>query len=166
MCNQTPPTPACSISPDRDIVPSLPSSLSRNSRAVYYGDTAAMYGQAQQCANIEEEEVAPKDSTSTRVSPTHGITNSLDVLALVRNKTLTKEDMVIDHTQPEGFKVALQSFQEVQAKLDGILADDSDGKLNMSCQLGQRMAKDLQRGGPRRSLHGAGNYWPLRHDKV
>ena len=47
MCNQTPPTPARSISPDRDLIPSSPSSLSSNSQAVYYGDAAAMYGQAQ-----------------------------------------------------------------------------------------------------------------------
>ena len=46
MCNQTPSTPAHSISPDQDLIPSPPSLLSSNSRAVYYGDTAAMYGQA------------------------------------------------------------------------------------------------------------------------
>ena len=41
MCNRTPPTPARSISPDRNLIPSPLSSLSSNSRAVYYGDTAA-----------------------------------------------------------------------------------------------------------------------------
>ena len=47
MCNQTPPTPACTISPDRNLIPSPSSSLSSNSRVVYYGDAATMYGQAQ-----------------------------------------------------------------------------------------------------------------------
>ena len=72
MCNRTSPTPACSISPDRSLIPSPPSSLSSNSRAVYYGDAAAMYGQAQRCTTRqeEEEEVTPEDSASTRVSPT------------------------------------------------------------------------------------------------
>ena len=69
-----------------------------------------MYGQAQQRANQEETVIMPEDSASTRVSPTHGITNSLEVLALVRDGTFTKEDVVMDHTQPEGFKEALQSF--------------------------------------------------------
>ena len=46
MCNRTPPTPARSISPDRDLIPSPLSSLSSNSWAVYYSDAAAMYGRA------------------------------------------------------------------------------------------------------------------------
>ena len=107
---------------------------------VYYGDAAAMYGQVQQRANNEEAEITPKDSASTRVSSTHGITNSLKVLALVHDGTFTKEDVVMDHRQPEGFEEALQSLQAVQAKLDSILEDASNGELNVSCQLGQRRA--------------------------
>ena len=49
MCNQIPLTPAHSLSPDRDLIPSPPSSLSSNLWAAYYGDAAAMYGQAQRC---------------------------------------------------------------------------------------------------------------------
>ena len=141
MCNQTPPTPACSISPDRDLIPSPLSSLSSNSRAVYYGDVAAMYGQVQRhVARQEKEEITPEVSASTRVFPMHGITNSLEVLALVCNETLTKEDVVMDHNEPQGFEEALQSFQAVQAELDNVLADESDGELDMSRQLRQRMA--------------------------
>ena len=70
----------------------------------------------------------------------HRITNSLEVLALVRDGTFTEEDVVMDHTQPEGFKEALKSFRAVQAELDSVLEDASDGKLNVSCQLGRRMA--------------------------
>ena len=54
--------------------------------------------------------MAPEDSASTRVSPTHGLTNALDVLALARDGTLTEEDVVMDHAQPDGFEEALQSF--------------------------------------------------------
>ena len=110
MCNQTPPTPACSISPNRDLIPSPPSSLSSNSWAVYYGDTAARYGQVQRHANNKETEITSEDSASIRVSPTHGITNSLKVLALICDGTFTEEDVVMYHTQPEGFEEALQSF--------------------------------------------------------
>ena len=46
----------------------------------------------------------------------------------------------MDHAQPEGFKEALQSFWAVQAELDSVLEDESNGKLNMSHQLGWRMA--------------------------
>ena len=101
-----------------------------------------MYGQAQRCVAIqeEEEEVAPEDSTSTRVSPTHGIINALNVLTLVCDGMFTEEDMVMDHAQPKGFEEALQSFRAVQAKLDDVLADNSDGKLNVSRQLGRRRA--------------------------
>ena len=59
MCNRTPPTPARSISPDRDLIPSPSSSLSSNSRAVYYGTAAATYGQAQ------------RDRKSTRLNSSH-----------------------------------------------------------------------------------------------
>ena len=95
-----------------------------------------MYGQAHQRINNEEEEVAPKDSASTKVSPTHGLTNALDILTLVRDGTFTKEDVVMDHAQPEGFEEALQSFRAIQDELDNILADDDNGKLDVSCQLG------------------------------
>ena len=88
MCDQVPPTPAHSVSPDQDIAPNPPSSLSSNSQAVYYGDAAAI----------------------AKVYPTHGLTNALDVLALVRNGTFTEEDVVMDHAQPDGFEEALQSF--------------------------------------------------------
>ena len=142
ICNWTPPTPAHSISPDRDLISSPLSSLSSNSQAVYYRDATAMYGQTQQCtAWQEEEEVAPEDSASIQVSPTHGITNSLEVLALFRDGTFTEEDVVMDHTQPEGFEEALQSFWAVQAKLDDILADESDGEFNVSRQLRWRRAR-------------------------
>ena len=84
----------------------------------------------------EEEEVAPEDSASTRVSPPHGLTNALDVLALVRDGTLTDKDVVMDHAQPDGFEEALQSFRAVQAELDDVLADDDNGELDVSRQLG------------------------------
>ena len=99
-----------------------------------------MYGQAQRHINDKEEEVAPEDSASTRVSPTQGITNALNILALVRDGTLTEEDVVMDHTQPEGFEEVFQSFRAVQAELDSIRADASNGELDMSCQLSQRRA--------------------------
>ena len=108
MCNQMPPTPARSISLDKHPIPSPLSSLSSNSWVVYYTNTTAMYGQAQ-CPIVrqEEEEIAPEDSASMRVSPTHRITNSLEVLAPVCNGTLTEEDVVMDHNKPQGFKEAL-----------------------------------------------------------
>ena len=83
-----------------------------------------------------EEEIAPEDSASTRVSPTHGLTNALDVLALVRDGTFTKEDVVMDHAQPDSFKEAIQSFRAIQDGLDDVLADDDNGELDMSRQLG------------------------------
>ena len=98
-----------------------------------------MYGQAHR-RNNNEEEVAPEDSASTRVSPTHRLTNALDVLTLVRDGTLTEEDVVMDHAQPEGFEEALQSFRAVQAELDDVLADDDNGELDVSRQLGRRGA--------------------------
>ena len=99
-----------------------------------------MYGQAHRRIDNREEEVAPKDSASTRVSSIHGLTNTLDVLTLVRDETLTEEDMVMDHAQPDGFEEALQSFRAIQDELDDVLADDDDGELNVSCQLGRRRA--------------------------
>ena len=70
------------------------------------------------------------------MSPTQGLTNALDVLALVRDGTFTEEDVVMDHAQPDGFEEALQSFRAVQAELDDVLADDSNSELDMSRQLG------------------------------
>ena len=102
-----------------------------------------MYGQAQRrtIRQEEEEEVVPEDSASTRVSPTHGLTSALDVLALVHDGTFIEEDVVMDHAQPDGFEEALQSFRAVQAELDDVLADDdNNGKLDMSRQLGRRRA--------------------------
>ena len=74
------------------------------------------------------------------MSPTHGLTNALDALAMVRDETLTKEDVVMDHTQPDSFEETLQSFRAVQAELDDVLADDNNGELDVSRQLGQRRA--------------------------
>ena len=102
-----------------------------------------MYGQAQRrvARQEEEEEVVPEDSASARVSPTHGLTNALDVLALVRDGTFTEEDVVMDHAQPDGFEEALQSFRAVQAELNDVLADDADNsELDVSHQLGRRRA--------------------------
>ena len=45
MCNRTPPTPARSITPESPFIPSLPSSMSSNSRAIHYVIAAALYGQ-------------------------------------------------------------------------------------------------------------------------
>ena len=47
MCNRTPPTPAHSITLDSPFIPSPPSSMSSNSRAVHYVTAAALYGQQQ-----------------------------------------------------------------------------------------------------------------------
>ena len=77
---------------------------------------------------------------NTRVSPTQGLTNALDVLALVRDGTFTEEDVVMDHAQPDGFEEALQSFRAVQAELDDVLADNNDSELEVSHQLGRRRA--------------------------
>ena len=45
MCNQTPPTPARSITPESPFIPSPPSSMSSNSQAVHYVTAGALYGQ-------------------------------------------------------------------------------------------------------------------------
>ena len=95
-----------------------------------------MYGQAQRHAARQEEEVVPEDSASAWVSPTHGLTNALDLLTLVRDGTFTEEDVVMDHAQPEGFEEALQSFRAVQAELDDVLVNDNNGELDVSRQLG------------------------------
>ena len=116
MCNRTPPTPACSITPESPFIPSPPSLMSSNSRAVHYITAAALYGQQQRraarerAAAEEEEEVAPEDSASARVSPTNEVTNSLDALALIRDELAASEDVVMGEEVPQGFKEALQSF--------------------------------------------------------
>ena len=46
----------------------------------------------------------------------------------------------MDHAQPEGFEEALQSFRAIQDELDNVLADNDDGELDVSCQLGRRGA--------------------------
>ena len=132
MCNQA---PAHLSLRNQDPVP-CPPSLSSDSQAVYYGD-AATQGQMHRGTN-NEEEVVPEDSASTRVFPTHGLTKALEVLALAHDGTLTKEDVVMNHAQPEGFEEALQSFRTVPAELDGVLADDDNGELDVSRQLGRR----------------------------
>ena len=84
MYNQTPPTSARSISPNKHPISSSPSSINSNLRAEYYTYAAAMYGQAQcHIARQKEEKVVPEDSATAQVSPIHGITNSFKVLALV-----------------------------------------------------------------------------------
>ena len=63
--------------------------MSSNSRAVHYVTAATLYGQQQQRAareHAEEEEVAPEDSASARVSPTNEVTNSLNALALIHDE--------------------------------------------------------------------------------
>ena len=116
MCNRTPPTPACSITPESPFIPSPPSSMSSNSQAVHYITAAALYGQQQrraareQAAEEEEREVAPEDSAIARVSPTNEVTNSLDALALIRDELAASEDVVMGEEVPQGFKEALQSF--------------------------------------------------------
>ena len=90
--------------------------MSSNSQAVHYVTVAALYRQQQrraareQAAAEEEEEVAPEDSASARVSPTNEVTNSLDALALIRDKLAASEDIVMGEEVPQGFEEALQSF--------------------------------------------------------
>ena len=74
------------------------------------------------------------------MSPTHGLTNALDILVLVHDGMFIKEDTTMDHAQPDSFKKTLQIFRAVQDKLDNVQADDSNGELDMSRQLGQRRA--------------------------
>ena len=137
-CDHIPLTPAHPVSPNQDLT--LPSSSSSNSWADYHRNVITIHGPMHQCVNKEKGKVVPKDSASIRVSPTHAISNVLDVLASVRSETLPKEDMVIDHAQPDSFEEALQSFQAVQAELDDVLVDDDNGELDVSCQLGRRRA--------------------------
>ena len=80
----------------------------------------------------------PEDSASTRMFPTRGLTNALNVLALVRNRTSAKEDVVVDHAQPEVFQEALQSFRAIQDELNDILADNDKSELDVSRQLERR----------------------------
>ena len=115
MCNRTPPTPARSITPESPFIPSPPSLMSSNSRAVHYVTAAALYGQqqrraAREQAAAEEEEVVPEDSASAQVSPTNEVTNSLNALALIQDELAASEDVIIGEEVPQGFEEALQSF--------------------------------------------------------
>ena len=142
MCNRTPPTPARSITPDNPFIPSPPSSMSSNSRAVHYTTVAALYGQQQRRAAreraAEEEEVAPEDSASARVSPTNEVTNSLDALALIRDELEANEDIVMGEEIPQGFEEALQSFRAVDDELEAVLSGDPETEFDLSQQLGRR----------------------------
>ena len=142
MCNRTPPTPARSITPDSPFIPSPPSSMSSNSRAVHYTTAAALYGQQQRRAAreraAEEEEVAPEDSASARVSPTNEVTNSLDTLALIRDELEASEDVVMGEEVPQGFEEALQSFRAVDDELEAVLSGDPETEFDLSRQLGIR----------------------------
>ena len=146
MCNQTPPIPAHSITPESPFIPSPPSSMSSNSRAVHYVTAAALYGQQQRraarerAAAEEEEEVAPKDSASARVSPTNEVTNSLDALALICDELAASEDVVMGEEIPQGFEEALQSFRAVDDELEAILSGDPEAQFDLSWQVGQRTA--------------------------
>ena len=71
-----------------------------------------MYGQqlqraARERAAEEEEEVAPKDSTSAWVSPTNEVINSLDAFALIHDELTASEDVVMGEEVPQGFEEAL-----------------------------------------------------------
>ena len=142
MCNQTPPTPARSITPESPFIPSPPSSKSSNSRAVHYVTAAALYGQQQrrtareQAAEEEEKEVAPEDSASARVSPTNEVTNSFDTLALIRDELAASEDIVMSKEAPQGFEEALQSFRAMDDKLEAILSGNPEAQFNLSRQVG------------------------------
>ena len=106
MYNRTLPTPAHSITSESPFIPSFPSSMSSNSRAVHYVTTAALYGQQQrraareQAAEEEEGEVAPRDSASARVFPANEVTTSLDALALICNELAASEDVVMGEEVP------------------------------------------------------------------
>ena len=128
-CDQIPLTSAHSVSPDRDLAPNRLSLSSSNLRAAYYKDVVTTNGPVHQRVDKEKREVEPEDNASMRVSPTHEITNALNDLVLVCDEMLSKEDVVMDHTQPEGFREALQSSRAVQAELDDVLAEDDAGKL-------------------------------------
>ena len=147
MCNQTPPTPARSITPESPFIPSPPSSMSSNSRAVHYVTAATLYGQQQRraarerAAEEEEEEVAPEDSASAQVSPTNEVTNSLDALALIRDELAASEDIVMGEEVPQGFEEALQSFRAMDDELEAILSGDPEAQFDLSWQVGRRTAR-------------------------
>ena len=67
---------------------------------------ATLYGQQQRrvarerATEEEEEEVTPEDSASAQVSPTNEVTNSLDALALIRDKLAASEDVVMGEEVP------------------------------------------------------------------
>ena len=119
--------------------------MSSNSRAIHYVTAAALYGQQQRRAAREqaaaEEEVAPKDSTSARVSPTNEVMNSLDALALIRDELAASEDVIMGEEVPQGFEEALQSFRAMDDELEAILSRDPEAQFNLSQQLGRRTAR-------------------------
>ena len=118
--------------------------MSSNSRAVHYVTAAALYGQQQRRAAREraaeegEEEVAPEDSASARVSPTNEVTNSLDALALIHDELAASEDIVMGDEVPQGFEEALQSFQAVDDELKAVLSEDPEAQFDLSWQLRRR----------------------------
>ena len=153
MCNRTPPTPTHSITPESPFIPSPPSSMSSNSRAVHYVTAAALYGQQQRRAareraaeeeeDEEEKEVAPEDSASARVSPTNEVTNSLDTLTLIHDELVASEDVIMGEEIPQGFEEALQSFRAMDNELEAILSGDPEAQFNLSRQLGRRTGGPL-----------------------
>ena len=120
--------------------------MSSNFRAVHYVTAAALYGQ-QQCRRDrehvaeEEEEIVPEDSASARVSPTNEVTNSLDALALIRDKLEANEDVIMGEEILQGFEEALQSFRAMDDELEAILSGDPEAQFNLSRQLGRRTAR-------------------------
>ena len=80
----------------------------------------------------EEEEVAPEDSASTRVSPTNEVTNSLDALALICDELASNEDVAMEEEAPQGFKEALQSFRAMNDELKAILEGDAEAQFDLS----------------------------------
>ena len=84
--------------------------------------------------------MTPEDSASAQVSPTNEVTNSLDTLALIRDKLANNEDVIMDEEGPQGFKEALQSFQAVDDELDVVLLGSTEAQFDLSQQLGRRTA--------------------------
>ena len=81
--------------------------------------------------------MAPEDSASARVSPTNEVTNSLNVLALIRDELEASEDVVMGEEIPQGFEEALQSFRAVDDELEAVLSGDPETQFNLSRQLGR-----------------------------
>ena len=64
------------------------------------------------------------------------VTNSLDALALIRDKLVASEDIVMGEEIPQGFEEAPQSFCAMDDKLKAILSGDPETRFNLSWQLG------------------------------